>query len=479
MLILTSLLAACAPAPAQPSAPAPAVSATHEQALARVEAQRVERPGWTVPGTPPELNRSVTVRYRSPGRATPRAIAVLMPGFLGGAGSLDRLARQIVVLDPGVQVWAVDRRANLLEPQQTLQAAAGRTSAELQRLVREGIPPRAANELVYMSAWGLDVTLRDWRTAVLEARRLTPNVYLGGHSLGGVLTGLYAAYDFDGTPGYRDVRGLMMFDGVPGGTSGLPSVDERGYLEGFNTALGRSPGLNDLEQGRASPFVDVPVFSPLLASRAAAGALLAARDPNGISPGGLVPYPATNLAAALVQLDRHYAPLDAFAVTTGQAVGAQESLSLPAIVINGWNGKGLSVRSIEGPQAGVFAVGWQPDPQAPTDALDFVRRFWLPTGDYLEWYFPSRLILDITATPLSTRGSPLENRLKVWHTAQVNLPLLGVAAEDGITSEASYQTYAAQTRTRLETHTLEGYAHLDVVAARSDRLARWVVAFLR
>ena len=41
-----------------------------EAALDQVPAERVVRPGATVPGTPPELNASITVRY---GPARPRA----------------------------------------------------------------------------------------------------------------------------------------------------------------------------------------------------------------------------------------------------------------------------------------------------------------------------------------------------------------------------------------------------------------------
>ncbi len=62
-LFLSALLAACAPAP-QSAGPAPAPVTTPSNAvLSRVPAVRVVRPGVAVPGTPPALNASVTVRY--------------------------------------------------------------------------------------------------------------------------------------------------------------------------------------------------------------------------------------------------------------------------------------------------------------------------------------------------------------------------------------------------------------------------------
>ena len=111
-----------------------AAQAAADPPLTRIPAVRVQRAGVTVPGTPAQYNASITVRY---GASRPRAILLLMPGYLGGAGSFDRLARQIVARDPGVAVWAVDRRSNTLEPQAQL---AGADTATLTRIVQDGLP---------------------------------------------------------------------------------------------------------------------------------------------------------------------------------------------------------------------------------------------------------------------------------------------------------------------------------------------------
>lgn len=435
--------------------------------LASVPATRVVHPGFTVPSTPAYLNVSITVRYARTDH--PRAVLILMPGLLGGAGSFDRLARQLVTQDPQLAVWAVDRRANALEPQQELARA---TPAQLARIAHDGLTPKAPADLSFMREWGLDTTLRDLRAAVQEAQKITPNVFLGGHSLGGVLTGLYAAYDFDGTPGFADVKGLVMLDGVLGSTAYQP-LTQNEYETGFSEMGFASPGLSGLS---AQPYLQTAFFGPQLASRAAAQAMLASRDPNGLSPSGLVPFPASNLAAALLSIDRRYAVLPFLAVTTGQATGVTERLNVAAFALS----KTLNLQSQQatGLSDPKVPAGWRQDPAAPTDAQDFVNRFWLPTGDYSEWYFPSRLMLDVSAAGLNTRGTPFAE-MRVYHDAQVNLPVLGVAAEFGLTSENDYRAYARRNRAQLTVRTLPGYAHLDVVAARSNQLAGWIDGWLR
>ncbi|WP_309570156.1 alpha/beta fold hydrolase [Deinococcus sp.] len=450
--------------PLTPAA-AQATSATGEAALARVPAVRVQRPGMVVPGTPAEYNASITVRY---GPARPRAVLLLMPGFLGGAGSFDRLARQLVALDPQLAVWAVDRRSNLLEPQAALARAA---PADLAVIAREGLPVRPGDSVAFMRDWGLDVTLRDWRVAVREARTLTPDVFLGGHSLGGSLSGLYAAYDFSGYVGATDLRGLVMLDGLPGILADRPMNADQ-YRQGGVNAMGPLPGLAQLG---SQPYVDSGIFGPKLAAQADAQARLAALHPDDLAPtGGLTRFPATNLAAGLLQLEDRYALLPFLTLHTGAPTNAIEAPSLAALALGGRNS-----HWVVGPQDASRPVGWQGDPAAPTDGLDFVRRYWTPLSDYSEWYFPNRLTLDVAAVKSGTRGTPFESDMRVWYTQQLRLPILGIAAQNGVTREEMYRTYAAGTHATLTTHTLPGATHLDIVAARSDQVARWILDWMR
>ncbi|MVN88372.1 alpha/beta hydrolase [Deinococcus sp. HMF7620] len=443
---------------------AQASAAPSEATLSAVPVTRVVQPGAVAPETPSSLNASITVRY---GPVRPRAVLLLMPGFLGGAGSFDRLARQIVALNPGVAVWAVDRRANLLEDHAAILKA---TPDGLAQLVKEGLPVRAPDTVAYMQHWGLDVTLKDWRAAVQAARALTPNVFLGGHSMGGTLAGTYAAYDFGGVPGARDVRGLVMLDGLPGLMSGKAMTADA-YQQGGANPIGPLPGLKGLAR---SPYVDAVFFSPRLASRGAAQARLAALNPAGAAPaGGLTPYRATNLAAALSQLEQRYALLPFMTLKTGKATNATEATNLPTLALGGRDSHWIA-----GPQDPRQPVGWQSDPAAPTDAADFVRRYITPQTDYAEWYFPNRLSLDLAAARTGTRGTPFEKTLPVWHMTALNLPVLGIAAEQGVTTETMFRDYARTTKAVLTTHTLGGAAHLDITTARGDQVARWIGAWL-
>ena len=106
----------------------PAASAVVEPGVRReiaIVASKAPPPNpLTGDATPAEQNRLRVVRYRVDTAASSpvaaRAIVIMMPGFLGGAGSFDPLARALVRRgkdDPAgpIEVWAIDRRSNLLE----------------------------------------------------------------------------------------------------------------------------------------------------------------------------------------------------------------------------------------------------------------------------------------------------------------------------------------------------------------------------
>ena len=61
--------------------------------------------------------------------------------------------------------------------------------------------------------WGMETALGDARKVVRAAHRGGREVILGGHSLGASLTAAYAAWDFNGRPGYKDLAGLVLIDG--------------------------------------------------------------------------------------------------------------------------------------------------------------------------------------------------------------------------------------------------------------------------
>ena len=187
-------------------------AAAASPALARERVISVDTP--PAPG-PAQFNH-VTVHQFGP--ASGKRVLVLMPGTQGGAGDFTLDARYLVKRVPGLQVWAIDRRTQALEDTGTF-AAALRGEIPLQQafdyyLGGGGFQFRGKNEDLYAREWGMSVALNDAHAVVKLARNHgRRHVVLGGHSLGASLTVAYAAWDFNGRPGYKDLDGLVLIDG--------------------------------------------------------------------------------------------------------------------------------------------------------------------------------------------------------------------------------------------------------------------------
>ncbi len=233
-------------------------------------------------GEDPDLNRVTYVRTflsrrshvaegRAAGGRRPRAVLILMPGFLGDATSLTPLAEDLVAeLGGALEVWALSRRSNQLEDRRgsahtAARIEAARSPEEVDAALDDGLAfyfpepdgidyngngvtgestelsdargdtrsyvQLEQDDLRYAAYWGVDTHLRDWRRLVDRARELVgPGgvVAVGGHSMGTTWTGVYAAYDFDPDPdrvdaGYASVDGLLLLEG---GGPGAPSGNE-------------------------------------------------------------------------------------------------------------------------------------------------------------------------------------------------------------------------------------------------------------
>ncbi len=462
-------LVACAPA----MQPIPAVIPS-PQGLEAVSAERLTIAGFDEPNTPNEFDQAFYVRYSLPKTIKARAVLVLMPGFLGGAANFDRLARSLVAKDPGLEVWAVDRRSNGLEEHSRLQEALSKRDPMIawQYHVRDagkpnGFKPRAAQDLKFMGFWGLQVHLEDLRRVVLLARSFGDKVMLGGHSLGAVMVSLYAGWDFNGTPGFKDIDSLVLLDGVAGRTNAENGTSQADYQTGVVGPFGiRGAGQRGLEAGTDVPFFSAFGFDPLGLSKLGAAALLARFDPDGTSPGGIVAYPASNLAAALISGDDQYALISIFSVTAGQARNAKVGLNLLSVFAGGF---ALEVLGVE---AGASRVDWeipaQTDPVELTDPIDFATRFYNAQADFQEWYFPARLSLDIGAAGLE---SPVWARdsIRVWHVANTKIPVLAIRGGRGIVpNQAAYKPLEQKMQQKIDVRDLPGMTHLDVLSARAN-----------
>jgi hypothetical protein len=174
------------------------------------------------------------LRYRDsagPADAT-RAdkILVAQPGVLEGAGAFHSVARNTVAAaaEQGqhIEFWALDRRSNCLEDRTGIRAALAAGSPAIavdyyyQRRVVEGRTfggYLTNNQVGWLAKVGLEQTVRDQYNLLkreLPSQQLRKQrVLCGGHSLGGVITGFFAQWDFDGDHGTTADAGHNQCDG--------------------------------------------------------------------------------------------------------------------------------------------------------------------------------------------------------------------------------------------------------------------------
>ena len=266
--------------------------------------------GFAAPGTPPHLNKVGILQIGSP---KARNVLVLNPGTSASASYFAPLAKTLVELLPNWQVWAVERRENLLEDHSVLdQAKDGLVTGQqmfdyyLGWITNPAIMPHfeflADADVAFASEWGMRVEIEDLAVVVKEARRHNRRVVLGGHSLGGTITTAFATWDFKGKPGARHLRGLVYIDG---GSNPVPITPEQA-----------TASLEELRAGTPwLTFGTIP--SPFAGLFNATGSLGVFIDPDAPSigqawpllPANLKPpVPVTNLAQYGYALDSETSP---------------------------------------------------------------------------------------------------------------------------------------------------------------------------
>jgi pimeloyl-ACP methyl ester carboxylesterase len=244
--------------------------------------------GVNSPGTPPQYNR-VGVLQTGPRKA--RNILVLNPGTSASSTYFEPLAKTIVSMLPGWQVWAIERRENLLEDQSMNDAGkSGKATGQqvfdyyLGWLTNSSVQPHfhfiPDADVAYARDWGMNTEIGDLRKVVLAAERGGRTVVVGGHSLGGTISTAYATWDFNGKAGADALSGLVYIDG---GSRPVPVSRDRAtrLLQKLHM---RSPWLT---VGR----IPAP-FAGLFQTTGALGIRL---DPNVPSLGQAFPFLPTNL----------------------------------------------------------------------------------------------------------------------------------------------------------------------------------------
>ena len=168
-----------------------ALGAAPAAAAVDVRFHRIQ--GYASPGTPAKYNK-VGILEVGPKRA--RNILVLNPGTSASAAYFAPLAKTIVSRSPGWQVWAVERRENLLEDHSVFnRAKRGRARPQevfdyyLGWLADDSIEPHFQSipdsSVGFARDWGMRVQMEDLHRVVQRADRRGRRIVLGGHSLGG------------------------------------------------------------------------------------------------------------------------------------------------------------------------------------------------------------------------------------------------------------------------------------------------------
>jgi hypothetical protein len=398
------------------------------------------------------------VSYERFGPASARRVLILVPGTQGGAGDFSLVGPEIVRHVKDLQVWAYERRTQAFEdhtgfatgdPDRAFgyylrgEAVGGRTFA-----------PVAGASVPYVREWGLKLALGDLHQVVKRARRGGRKVILGGHSLGASMAVAYAAWDFGGRAGHRDLSGLVLIDG--------------GLLGSFT-----SPQLASIKQRLAAlqtadPFLDlldtgVPWASGVLSATAAMYARLRPDERATLTDFPLIPpslrppVPVTNEAGLGYAFDR----------TTSPA-----ALAL------------IHVR------AGRLATAGDPRPWQGGEVTPIqrvARLFARSPVDAAEWYFPVRLGLDVDgASGLGRNAVTKLLGLREFHRRTIDLPLYALQTDltGGRVLRGARRLIASSKIPARRSKLVDASrtnSHLDPLTSppRTSRFLKTVIPFLR
>ena len=327
------------------------------------------------------------VRILKVGDPNAHQVLVLEAGGFGAAGSFRLLARDVAARMPQTQVWAVDRREEALNDESGFKA--GPDAAAAYYLGGHAQLQNKADDQ-FVAEWGLATQISDLHAVVAAAREHGRRVVLGGHSWGATIALAYAAWDFDGRPGYRDLSGVMMIDGGmhdawagEGIVYRVTPADATAWLQ--TIAAGQ---VFDDGPARESGH---PETLPVLLQLAGAYAQAAPHDPSALAPylpDSLAPTaPVTNAGLLGWLLDAHALVPD-LSVDSGQLTASGD---------------------------------WQDTGHSP------IARVATLTGGIppiLEWYWPNRLTLDLEAAdPYADTATTRELGLRLWHAREIDMPL--------------------------------------------------------
>ncbi|MGW0822822.1 alpha/beta hydrolase [Streptomyces sp. NPDC002845] len=400
-------------------------------------------------GGPAGTNR-VHVLKVGPGRA--ETVLVLVPGMFGAANDFRLLARDLVEAVPGLQVWALDRREENLADRSGF-AGPDPVGYYLDGRYRSQDPAASG----YVAGWGLGLVLDDLRAVVRAAsgggRR---RVVLGGHSWGATTALAYAAWDFGGRPGYRDLAGLVVIDG-----------GVRGAFTGTGQPVRDSPEevRERLAAIDAGAVFDMTLSAVGLGGRAESTQIwyqlagwYAHLDPEGRSvlqprlPDALRPsFPVTNAALLGILVDAGFGWPNDISVHSGRLADSGD--------VRGWVDEGITpISRVAMSYAGPVPAVW-------------------------EWYWPSRLSVDLdVADAYADTELARSLGLRLRHATELDVPLyaFGTSYANGTIETAAREVVADSRIPYAAYETDEGMNHLDPLfaAPSHNTLTRTLAPFL-
>lgn len=387
------------------------------------------------------------------GPDTAHTVLVMVPGMFGAANDFRLAARDLVGAVPGVQVWAFDRR------EENLADRAGFRTADPAAYYLDGhYRSQDPAESGFVAGWGLARTLADLRAVVRAAARGGRRVVLGGHSWGATTAMAYAAWDFDGCPGHRDVAGLVLVDG-----------GVLGAFDGTGEPVDTSPQAvkERLAAVEGGAVFDMTLSAVGLGDRAESTQIwyqlagwYAHRDPDALSvlqprmPDALrPPVPVTNAGLLGTLVDAGFGWPNDISVHSGHLADSGDP--------RGWVDAGITPL---GRVAEAYAGG--PEPAV-----------W-------EWYWPARLSLDLDVTDAYAETDTARSLgLRLRHAAGLDVPLyvFQTSYAKGTIVSAAREVVANSRIPRATYETDNGMNHLDPLfaAPEGNTFTRTLAPFLR
>jgi pimeloyl-ACP methyl ester carboxylesterase len=430
-----------------------------------------------------------------------KAVVIMIPGYIGGAGSFSYLARQLVALAGEafpVEVWALDRRSNCLEDETGLQEAESTedpqvaldyyyNAASINGRTFSGF--YTAAETPYLSEFGLQLLMQDIHT-ILEEKIPVPadrktTVFIAGHSMGATIAAAYAAWDFDNDSATLDDAGFNNCAGLIGLENTIAvwssSTSEKRYARRLAElrapAPGQSAGFSITPEAMAlieilalyagfAPAEESTVFRTVSPSDSTQSLIkyftTYGLQSSGSSAPALGDFHLSNEAMLGLFSDDNFQPISIGRVSLGFLAGGpvvqrgrlfgSGGLFVPAATDNGtfytWANFDTTGSADDPAYTDTTgAVTLTTAETEVTDIQDYARAVFEGPLNFYEWYFPGRLSVDlgIATAPFRARYGIRSDHL------------------DGIDALPKIEFLAQN---------ITGYDHLDVLCAAADRPQR-------